>query len=481
MDDLQRKTPSRAPTSHLEAATVFAVGFALAAGIIFINPIIFGGDTLNRLVYRNKLVMGHQLPMLQVLILAVTKISANPTLVRYLDAVIGAIAGVGFYWVVVDLFGKKWALPAALLFATNPFFLALSTVPYQESLMLAGLVFAFHFFYRERWLASSLALAIACLTRYEAWAAGPVLALAYVLRKDRSVVGWLRGALTFGWMPALWILANRGLSSSGHFVVESSFSIWRLQRYVYLGWITFRNTQLPVVALAAVGVWRLYKDRSLIDWRLWVQIAFVGLFLLAIPFSAHGVLPDPERYVTAREAYIPIYCLLLLATLGLAQWPRWTSAIVGLSIVLGAAGAYWYVWQETHRPDVQLAYRLAKYLDSSLQSGQRALVLVQPVNQEVAESYLEKVRKTSGEDAERRARIEMQEFGTAGTDYERVLAHSRLGRDRLLSAPSACAEWVGVWSDYPDAVRELALGQQVQVLRSGSMSVTILQRRCGER
>src|SRR5258708_655757 len=165
----------------MKSLAIFLIGFALTASIILTNPIIFGGDTLLRLMNRDHLVMGHQLPMLQVLIAAVTKISADPIWVRYLDAVIGGIAGVGFFWMIRDLFGEQWAFPAALLFVSNPFFMALSTVPFQEMLMLAGLMLAFHFFYTEKWLAASLALGVACLTRYEAWAACPVLALAYIL------------------------------------------------------------------------------------------------------------------------------------------------------------------------------------------------------------------------------------------------------------------------------------------------------------
>jgi hypothetical protein len=47
-----------------------------------------------------------------------------------------------------------------------------------------------------------------------------------------------------------------------------------------------------------------------------------------------------------------------------------------------------------------------------------------------------------------------------------------------LTPPAACGEWVAVWSDYPDAARELAGAQPVEVLQSGPMSVTILRRRC---
>lgn len=463
---------------RMQALIVFLVGFVLAAAIILTNPIIFGGDTLNRLLHRDRLLMGHQLPLLQVLVAALTRISPNPALIRYMDAFIGALAGVGFYWVARDFFGETVAFPAALMFVTNPFFLALSTVPYQESLMLAGLLFAFHFFYRERWIASSFALALACITRYEAWAAGPVLALAYLLRKNRSLRGGITAGLLFGWMPALWILINRGLAPRGAFVVESSLSMARLLRYVHLGWVTVRNTQLTVVLLAACGARLLVRERSRIDWRWWIQITFLVLFLISVFFSAHGVSPDPERYVVDREAYIPICFVLLLAALGLARWPRWTTAIVALSMVLGVGGAFWYVRSATSQPETQLAYRLARYLDGAVRDHEAVLILAKPIPEETYRDYLERERQRGGEDAVRQARAEIEELGMGGTSYQKVLAYSRLGRDRLLSPPIGCAPWVAIWSDYPDAARELSLAPPVEVLRSGPMSVTIQQRNC---
>jgi hypothetical protein len=458
---------------------IFLLAFVLHAIVIVVDPIIFGGDTIMRLLHRNDFLMGHQLPMLQVLISGVTRISPDPLLVRYLMALIGAVATVGFYWMVRDMLGERWAVGGAIFFMSNPFFLALSTVPYQEILMLAGLVFAFHFFYTENWIAASLCLAIACLTRYEAWAACPVLALAYVWRKDRTPLGWLKAAALFGWMPVAWILANRGaLTSPGHFVVESSLSIARLQRYPYLAWVAARSTQITVVFMAAVGAFRLYKNRSLIDWRLQLQVAFVILFLLAIPFSAHGVMPDPERYITTREAHIPICFVVLLATLGLAQWPRWATTIVAISAALGVVGAIHIAQIQTSTPDFQLPYRLAKYLDGAVKDHERVLVLARPVPEDVANVYFEKVRRTGGEQGLRRAQLELKTSDLKPANYERLVAYSRLGSDRLLTPPATCGEWVVVWSDYPEAARELADAQPVEVLQSGPMSVTVLRRRC---
>jgi hypothetical protein len=283
----------------------------------------------------------------------------------------------------------------------------------------------------------------------------------------------------FGWMPMIWILVNRGaLTSAAHSVVERTLSIVRLHRYAYLAWVTVSTTQITVVLLAAVGAYRLYKNRVLIDWRLQVQIAFVILFLLAIPFSAHGVMPDPERYVTTREAHIPIYFVLLLATLGLAQWPRWTTAIVVVSAGLGLAGAILIARNETSRPDFQLSYRLAKYLDSAVQGQERVLVLAKPIPEDTATHYFEKVLQTGGEKGLRQAQLEVKPADLKPVNYQRVLVYSHLDRSRLLAPPAACGEWVAVWSDYPDAARELKGAQPVEVLRSGPMSVTILRRHC---
>ncbi len=456
---------------------VFLLGFALRAVMILSHPVIFGGDTLIHLVNRRSLFLGYQMPGLQMLIAAVSEISTDPALVRYMMAAIGATAGLGFYLVIRDLLGEKWAFPAALLFVTNPFLLVLSTVPYQEILMLAGLLLAFHFFYTEKWLAASLCLGIACLTRYESWAACPVLVVAYILRNDRSVAGWLKAALLFGWAPAVWILTNGGITSPGHFVLERSISIWRLERYLHLGSTTAKFTPVPVLLLAIAGTLRLCKDRSLIGWRLLVQVAFIALFCGAIVFSAHGVAPDPERYVTWREAHLPIYFVLVLAAWGLAQWPRWLGAIVGVSVVFGLAETYWYLRFETSRPQVDLAYQLAQYLDTEVRGDERVLVLAKPIEPEI-QDYLDKAHQTGGEEGLLRARLSLLEVDLSPPDYQRTLVHSRLGRDRLLSSPAECTQWIAVWSDYPDSARELDGAEPVRVLRAGPMSITIVRHQC---
>jgi len=107
-------------------------------------------------------------------------------------------------------------------------------------------------------------------------------------------------------------------------------------------------------------------------------------------------------------------------------------------------------------------------------------MLSKPITEDMLQGYLSKAQQTGGEEGLRQARIELQQADLRGTDYSRVVVHSLLGRDRLLAPPATCGEWVAVWSDYPDAARELAGVQPVDVLRSGPLSVTILRRKCDE-
>jgi hypothetical protein len=462
----------------MKPVAILLLGFALRVAIMATNPVIWGGDTMIRLFDRHDVFSAHQLPLLQLLISGVSLLSMDPVWIRLLVAAIGAMAGVAFYWLAGDLFGPKWAMPAALLFVTHPYLLAVSTVPFQEILMLAALLMAFHFFYAERWLPASLFLAAACFTRYESWIACPVFAAAYVWRRGCGLAPALRSATLFGWAPAFWVLAHHGLTSPGHFVLDSYVSFWRLQRYVYLGWITAKFTQPPVLALAAAGFRLLLAGRRELDWRLWMQIAFVALFAIAILFSAHGVMPDPERYVTSREAHIPMYFVLIAAVLGLRQWPRANRAFVAASAVIGVAGAFWYASFESSRPDVQLGYRVAKLLDQSLRPGERALILACPVSERDARLYLSKAEQIGGEEGLRQAQIELRRFEATPPDYQRVVVHSRLGRDRLLASPAGCAEWIVVWQDCPGGTGAAAGAAPVEVLRAGSRSVSVFRRQC---
>ncbi len=480
-----------ASTAPFDSAILLALGLAVRAWLILAYPMIFGSDSVSRLVNRHLIIMAHQLPALQASIYGWSKISADPLLVRCWMALLGAIAGVGFYRLAADLVGRADALWAGLFFVTNPLILAYSIVPYQEILMLAALSFGFHFFFRERWVAASLALGLACLTRYESWAACPVLAVAYAHRRNWRPLEVVKASLLFGWAPAAWILSNAGLSPGGTFVVESSITWARLMRYVYIGWITVKNTPLPVLLLAGFGLWQLWKQRLLRDWRFAALGTFLALFLLAIPFSAHGDPRDQQRFVSAREAHLPVAGMLLLAALGLSHLSRWRTPLALAGVALGLWAANRLVVWSVSQPEVALSYRTAQYLDRTLGPGEKALVLAKPVPPEGLEAYLERAYRAGGEAGRRGAERVLQSIDRSPPGYQRTLVQSRLGRDRLLAAPvdGVAPQWVVLWSDFRPATAEqtricglaAAAGAPVETFSAGPLSVRIYRLALGSR
>src|SRR5215831_17300043 len=141
-----------------------AAGFtalALRLWLIFQFPIVFGGDSMLRLMHRDEVLLSYQLPLLQCFIWLLSRFTTGALPVRLLMAVIGALAAVAFYYLAVDFAGPRAALIGALLFAANPYITPVSIVPYQEILLLATLFAAFHFFFTRRWIASAIFLALA--------------------------------------------------------------------------------------------------------------------------------------------------------------------------------------------------------------------------------------------------------------------------------------------------------------------------------
>ena len=459
------------------------IGLILHAWLIVCWPIVFGGDTVLRMANRDHILLSYQLPALQAALHYLAKISPSVALARSFMAVVGAVAGVGFFLLTGHFMEVRKAFLAALLFASNPFLLALSTVPYQEILMLAGIFFAFHFFLSGNYWAASLCLGVACLTRYEAWAACPVLLAGFLLKRKRTAVEAVKAAVLFGWAPLAWMAYRHGVSPAGTFVIETAISPWRLMRYVYLGWITAKNTPFPVLILAAIGLLAIWRERT---WRLrgaWLLIAFLALFLISILFSAHGVSPDPERFVTAREAHLLISAIILAAGFGLGRLDRITMLLFALGFGFGLWSAWRFVARECSSPSVQLSYDLARYLDRTLQDDEKAILLVQPIPKPLIDAFLDKTLALGGPAALEEAKRVMRSLDTSPPDYQRTLIHSRLGKRRLLSFGSALAadrgeeahaQWIVVWSDFTpgNAVEERIYESQVK----GKQPVRMLQR-----
>jgi len=457
---------------RLDAPAVFLVGLAVRLVFIHLHPIIFGGDTVLRLANKDHVLLAYQLPVLQAAIWTVSRFTDELLAIRYLMALSGAAAGAGFYLLSRHFLDRRGALSATLLLATNPFLIQLSIVPYQEIPMLAALLFAAHFYLRARHAAAGVALGVACLTRYEAWIACPVMAVAWLRERGWSTRRIAQALVLFGWAPLAWMLVHGGFSAGGTFVIEWPASPERVVRWAYLGWIVVKNTPPPVLLLAALGTWCVWRDGLWRDRRLQALAGFLALLLISILFSAHGVSPDPERFVASREATLPIAAAVLLAGV---------AARLRFGVVLVVAGALWglldtqrFIVRDTSEPHVRLSYELARYLDGAVGAGQKVVVLARPAPPELVQSYLDKVRARGGDAGVEQARAHMASMDISPPDYQRTLIHSRLGRARLLPSPEAGADWIAAWSDYEP---EQAGDAPVKVLKAGSLSVSLYRRR----
>jgi hypothetical protein len=458
----------------VNSTAVFIAGLALRIWLIHTYPIVFGGDSVLRLANRDHILLSYQLPLLQVLIYGVSLISQNLLFVRFLMAVIGAAAGVGFYWMIRNFVSERNGAIASLLFTANPFLVEISIVPYQEVLMLASLLFAFAYFFREKWVATSGSLGLACLTRYEAWIACPLLAIA----RGRNAAALARASVLFGWVPVAWILFHVGLSAPGTYVIEWPRSPWRLMRWVYLGWIALKNSPSPVLVLAMAGLCRANQKNMIRDSRFQLLAAFLGLFLLGILFSSHGVSPNPEWFVASREAAIVIAAVLTLAALGLedlslSSRPWLAIALAILGLMWCVADAHRVLRRDTSDPHLQIGYQLAQYLDRSVGRNEKVLIVTKPLPEEMIQDYLGKVRRRQGEKGVLQARQMMSGMDTSTPDCQRTIVQSRIGKPRLACEGNpADMQWIAIWSDAGTTVS--TAGRTLQdTLRSGALCVDI--------
>ncbi len=442
---------SRIERYHI--AIIFVVGLLIRLWLIYAFPVIFGGDSIVRLANRDRILLSHQLPLLQVAIHYLGFVSTDPVLVRWFMAAVGAVAGCGFYLFASALLGRADAFIASVFFVVNPFLLAYSIVPYQEILMLAGLFFAFYFFFAGKWLAASAALALACFTRYEAWAVVPVFVGAFACQEPRRLRALAEGTVLFAWAPLAWTLYHSGIAPPGAFVLDFALPLDRLWRYVYLSWITVKFTPPPVLLLAAFGLWCLW-GQGLWRSRSYIMLAaFVALFLAAILFSAHGDRDQPDRFVSARESHILLSAVALLAGLGFSRLRRLRIPILALCAFWGSFLAHRFVAREAADPKLRLSYDLALYLDQHVRNDQRAVVLAKPVPAALFSDYLDKAAAYGGPAGRRRALHNMRQLDISPSDYQRTLVHSHLGKRRLrsLSTPMLPPADQAVWRSLPSA------------------------------
>jgi hypothetical protein len=472
--------------TYLPLVFLFLFGLAVRLILIFVHPIVYGGDSVMRMMNADRVMIAYQLPFLQLLIFGANFLSQNPITIRYLMVLIGSLAGIAFYWLSSRLWGREVGLLCALFFVCNPFILVHSLVPYQEILMLLMLCSGLALLFESQsprnlllasqclgsggrhaglplrgtrnLLLASLCLGLACLTRYEAWIVTAAAAW-FCWNKSRhrraSPFIWrplLQNLLLFGWGPFLWLAIHQGLSPSGTFVLEGFREWQRLYRIPYVLAMTARHAGFPLLLLALLGAVEFWRQTLWKDSRLQMLIVATLALLTALLFSAHGVPPDPVRYVTDRESHwlmLPLFWAAGLGGAELKKWlfvppPRYKLVRRGAVVLYYCVITIPLVWglYETHRrltnltssSSLQLDYAVAQYLDQHLLRGENALILAEPVPLGAIESYINRARLKGSDEGGEAARRIVADLDVGPFDYSRIAVNSRLGKSPFFHA-----------------------------------------------
>jgi len=452
---------------RLQLLAVFLIGLLVRIAFIHLHPAIYGGDTLVRIMNADRVLLAYQLPLLQLLIYLVNLASSDPLLIRYLMSLIGALAGVAFYLFSAALLDRPTARLASLFFVSNPFLLVHSIVPYQEILMLLALCLGLYFLLRPDLRGSigwaSLFLGLACLTRYEAWVITAAAGLYYAREKLASrssrshsrVLG--QTMVLFGWAPLLWILLHRGVSPQGTYVLEGLATWTRLWRIPYVTAMALYHVGPIVGLLASLGLVTFWKKSLWTKPGIQMVLTAATLLMLSLVFSAHGVEPDPQRYVTDREAHWFVLFPFWAAALGLsglkqrlspsAETSHFKPLIVSrnlriviycfaliLAVVWGAVQTDRYVKRLLTDQNLNLDYAVAQHLEKNLPHTSKALVFAKPLPPSATQEYFDKVYSQGGTRALETARRQLAELNSGPLDYSRVVVNTRLGKNQVLDA-----------------------------------------------
>ena len=454
-DNQERVTPE---VRIRDVVMIFAAITVLHISILQRYPIIYGGDTIIRLVNFPKILIGYQLPLFQVLLHYTMLAFYHPLAVWILMALVSAAGASGLYGLTLQLSGdRRAAWLAVVLYATHPFIVLYSRVPYQEPLLWAGLVWGFCYLFRppsaRNLVLSSVWIGIACLTRYEGWI-GAAAAAAYHLWRTPEIGGKLRlrhlvqSAMLFGWAPLLWLAWNRGVSPGGTYVLDWGSEWARLYRPYFVVKSALWWTDSAVILMSLLGLALTWAHaRTPKQNQSHATLAFFTvLFLGALIFSAHGIKPDPLRFVTEREAYVPIALLILYAGVGgsrlagelprmLARAPLLSNGLLLLALLLIAAlglnrGIH-RVAAANEDPEVKTSFEVAQFL---ARKQTPALILARPLPEDQLLFHLGRAERSGGARGKEMAIRMLRETETTPFDYQRILAFSWMGREKILSA-----------------------------------------------
>lgn len=465
-------------------APVLAVALGIGLSVLRFYPQIYGGDPILRIINWERLQLGYQMPMIQVVVHLATRISPDPVFLRVVLIAVTALGACGMAALARSAFDGAFGLYAGVLFASNHFIVYLGNSPFQEGLELALLLWGVALVFGESGTARRAAgyalVAAACLTRYEAWFLAAGGALAQVLERRPSAPRALAIAVRWGIAPLAWLAWNLGVSPAGSVLFDPALRPARLWRIPYVIGATLNHVTSAVTLLALLGLFLWYRDPVRRRQPAIRALLAAGLlFLLTLPLTAMGVLPDYDRYVTNREAHYLLPILFLMASVGLG-WVRERlspAAVVAVLIVIlayEAVAAKKTLDQSVNEGNLQTDVALARRVSELLGPGQRALVFARPFPPGELEHFFEMLRRRQGEAGVAAAQRRMAAMNTWPLDFARIWVHAPRVRSRLVPVQAAAQTEPAptlaiVFDDYaPAADDERAILDRVRSVASRS-------------
>jgi hypothetical protein len=333
------------------AGLIALAAFVFGVWLVRSYPLTYWTDGNIRLAHRHELFVFRWLPLVQLIVVGVSKLTHDPVSIRLVfAAVFGLAVGAGFL-LAERMFNRSAGVVFAIWFATNPLFMQLATAPYQEMLFLMLLFMGLWFLEPRRasggprWVAAAVCMNLACLTRYEAWILVAVVCADEFLRGARSqglkqaLAKGTRCALALGGIPILlWSWFGEMGMEHVSILERHTLPVPSAARD-YLRLIRLSLATSVAVLGCATLLWALrFKLQSRVHARIATFVVLVSVMVVfANPYS-----PGNFRATTVPIAFLLLYGAAGLegvitrstSRIGNAGWP---SPAVGWLMIFGLA------------------------------------------------------------------------------------------------------------------------------------------------
>ncbi len=410
-----RLRPDQAGRVWIGVALLFAVSGRTAFALLF--PTIHGSDATARLANAGSFLLGYQLPLPQIMVMAGKAIQDDPLLVRLIFCAWGGLLAAGLTALLGLALDSRAALFGALLLSFDPLLTYYSIVPYQEPVAYALLAWAFYFAASNREIFGALIMAAACLCRYEVWLFLP--AFLWVSRSRMATL--VAGLPVVGW--TLWW---QGLAPSGLYVVDLDLQAGRLSRFVFLSrkFIEYETAFVPAAAGIAIALCVARPDRMVL------RVAAGLVLVIAVTIAFGHEYPPGSGLMSERLIHLPVLLGLGLAAIALQQISARSTiafaACIAASLLFAGRNVRFEIAllrAAAREPDLALARDVARAIESNRASGECVTVFAPAVDPALVDRYVAKVGAAFGNVD--RARERVASLADASPDRDRIAAHLR--------------------------------------------------------